>query len=452
VRALAAVIGLLALLGPVPYTAPQGDLNLDGAVDAIDLQCLVLLFDYTTAWNDFSPTPCEDDPDCQLLLGNDAVCREGPDGSPTCVPVCLSDSVLLKAAPPGNCSAAVPETDTCIGATWKRGADFDCDGETTVADFSFLVAIIMNKIGGTGTADIDNDGQLNFCDDDTDGDGTEDSIDCALTDPLIPSCVGKQCGDDGCGGSCGQCALLEECENFLCSQVPTGEFLVTDAGAEMIYRIDTEGSVINSFTSPVEGIRGIAHDLRSPLHCWVTGMGDQMSFYKLSILTGDVTAVVPNQIGADMTMGGMRGLSYDMRSNPAEDLLYQGLVNKTGIDTTHGSHVQGGMGAFKTAYPSPQGGFKSGYWGVAAYGAGQSERYASNFDLNFIERWDGSTFKSSFAIPVEEPRGLALGPANTFWVLDATTKKIYRVSAIGLVLSSLDAPGYSPMDISYWEG
>jgi MYXO-CTERM domain-containing protein len=30
------------------------------------------------------------------------------------------------------------------------------------------------------------------------------------------SCVGKECGDDGCGGSCGSCGTGYSCENGLC--------------------------------------------------------------------------------------------------------------------------------------------------------------------------------------------------------------------------------------------
>ena len=34
-----------------------------------------------------------------------------------------------------------------------------------------------------------------------------------------PSCAGKECGDDGCGGSCGKCGTKENCENGKCSTV-----------------------------------------------------------------------------------------------------------------------------------------------------------------------------------------------------------------------------------------
>jgi hypothetical protein len=34
--------------------------------------------------------------------------------------------------------------------------------------------------------------------------------------PCVPSCAGKQCGDDGCGGSCGGCPAGTECKAFVC--------------------------------------------------------------------------------------------------------------------------------------------------------------------------------------------------------------------------------------------
>jgi outer membrane protein assembly factor BamB len=59
---------------------------------------------------------------------------------------------------------------------------------------------------------------------DADGDGVPDSKDCKPNDPLVwaPSCVGKDCGDDGCGGSCGTCNVGFTCQDFVCKAVPLG--------------------------------------------------------------------------------------------------------------------------------------------------------------------------------------------------------------------------------------
>jgi agmatine/peptidylarginine deiminase len=34
--------------------------------------------------------------------------------------------------------------------------------------------------------------------------------------PCVPNCAGKQCGDDGCGGSCGTCPSGKTCQNYQC--------------------------------------------------------------------------------------------------------------------------------------------------------------------------------------------------------------------------------------------
>ena len=61
-------------------------------------------------------------------------------------------------------------------------------------------------------------GQAGACDDWTEerpalGEG----CDCA------PQCGGKECGDDGCGGSCGECDAPESCEGSVCVCVPACE-------------------------------------------------------------------------------------------------------------------------------------------------------------------------------------------------------------------------------------
>lgn len=38
--------------------------------------------------------------------------------------------------------------------------------------------------------------------------------------PCKPACKGKQCGEDGCGGSCGDCGFGAPCVSGLCGCVP----------------------------------------------------------------------------------------------------------------------------------------------------------------------------------------------------------------------------------------
>ena len=43
-----------------------------------------------------------------------------------------------------------------------------------------------------------------------------ESDDCSIIKSCIPSCVGKNCGDDSCGGSCGTCQAGKACQSGAC--------------------------------------------------------------------------------------------------------------------------------------------------------------------------------------------------------------------------------------------
>ncbi len=61
-------------------------------------------------------------------------------------------------------------------------------------------------------------GQAGACDDWTeDRPALGEGCDCA------PQCGDKECGDDGCGGSCGECVAPESCEGSVCVCVPACE-------------------------------------------------------------------------------------------------------------------------------------------------------------------------------------------------------------------------------------
>ncbi|HDP73621.1 MAG TPA: hypothetical protein ENN46_01540, partial [Candidatus Woesearchaeota archaeon] len=39
---------------------------------------------------------------------------------------------------------------------------------------------------------------------------------CVCQEPCVPDCDGKECGDDGCGGSCGPCQIGQVCKDYKC--------------------------------------------------------------------------------------------------------------------------------------------------------------------------------------------------------------------------------------------
>jgi len=190
----------LALGGADPYTAPDGDLNRDGVVDAVDLQCEVLLFDALQGASELTEDACAVDGDCPPS----STCRPGPTTYKLCFPGCLAPQVTF--GPVGGPVCDDPDEDSpeCLGTVAKPNADMNCDEAFTNVDFQFVVALVMGKAGGPGTADVDGDGLLNFCDPDSDGDVVEDPDDCSPLDPTVAICDdGNVCTDDSCtDGAC----------------------------------------------------------------------------------------------------------------------------------------------------------------------------------------------------------------------------------------------------------
>ena len=193
-----AVCGLwLLMAGPIPYSAPDGDLNQDGQVDALDVQCSVLLFEWL-GLGDGVGIACGAPADCEQV-GFGAQCRPGFGADLICLPNCLGDAVALGGEGMPVCDSPELDNDDCFGMTPRRVADLNCDGSMGNEDLIYMVAVVMSKLGLPGSPDLDDDGRLNFCDDDTDGDLVEDELDCDLLDPLVSDCDdGNPCTDDFC--------------------------------------------------------------------------------------------------------------------------------------------------------------------------------------------------------------------------------------------------------------
>jgi len=60
----------------------------------------------------------------------------------------------------------------------------------------------------------------------------EDSVDLDISpETCFPACVGKECGDDGCGGSCGTCPGGKICVDGQCEVLVTDGFVSISAGS-----------------------------------------------------------------------------------------------------------------------------------------------------------------------------------------------------------------------------
>ncbi len=193
---LLAVAALLT--GAAPTTAPSGDLNLDGEITVVDLQCMVITYSTLILFEESGAGACDADGDCAAGL----TCRVGFSPETLCLPACLSAEVALGDINASPCEDPGADHATCLGLTARRNADLDCSGALDSGDLNFLVALLLGKTGGPGTADMDGDGRLNFCDDDSDDDAVPDPVDPAPLDPTIPGVQAEECNgvdDDGDG-------------------------------------------------------------------------------------------------------------------------------------------------------------------------------------------------------------------------------------------------------------
>lgn len=84
----------------------------------------------------------------------------------------------------------------------------------------------------------------------------EDGKDILDDDVCVPDCVGKECGDNGCGGSCGTCTGVKQCIAGQCScevEALNGEDDDCDGHVDEDFDLDHDG-VCDSPDCPVEDI------------------------------------------------------------------------------------------------------------------------------------------------------------------------------------------------------
>jgi hypothetical protein len=212
------LLALPLLYAPVPFTAPCADLNRDGLVNATDLQCEILVFRSLALVDPDAPHQCDSDADCADAPGPGVVCRGAFTKARRCLPKCLAAMVPVGKDVGIMCDNPLENSEACFGTTQVQSADLNCDGTIGNVDIIFLVALVMNAVGGPGTADHDNDGRLNYCDEDSDNDSDPDAIDCAPLDESIFSGAPELCNglDENCNGKIDEYLGEVSCGTGLC--------------------------------------------------------------------------------------------------------------------------------------------------------------------------------------------------------------------------------------------
>lgn len=184
-------------------------------------------------------SPCDaPEPGEESCDGMDNNCNgstdEGPlcdDGNPCTSNQCLGAEGCQNPPLDGACDDGDPCTlgDHCSGGTCLSGEPSEpclescgngtCDPDETTCncpgDCGLCQGCCAQQICVEGTENPS-------C-----GSGGEPCVACQPQELCVngaclcqPSCANLQCGDDGCGGSCGVCALHNECQNGLCVEVP----------------------------------------------------------------------------------------------------------------------------------------------------------------------------------------------------------------------------------------
>jgi pectate lyase len=105
---------------------------------------------------------------------------------------------------------------------------------------------------------------------------------CHCVDPqtCVPQCLGKTCGDDGCGGNCGLCAATDACQGFQCVPKTTGPDCSTlpyDPQALLAERVGfgatttggSPGNVYHVTSKANSGPGTLRHALESTENYWI---------------------------------------------------------------------------------------------------------------------------------------------------------------------------------------
>ncbi len=153
----------------------------------------------------------------------------------------------------GSFSADVSEPSQDSGASWGEGGTDGGDWSADPGD-------------DTGTADGSPDAGPGG----NSGTGTGTGGNVGPNGECVPSCTGKQCGPDGCGGSCGWCGGNDSCQAGSCTSV---DGCTPDCAGKMIGIEDGCGGVCSGSGFGIGLVPGGAQDA---------------AYYKSKVMAGEV--------------------------------------------------------------------------------------------------------------------------------------------------------------------
>lgn len=222
---------------------------------------------------------------------------------------------------------------------------------------------------------------------------------------------------------------------------PVASVLLTDSGTDTIYRLGLDGSVLNSWASPVSGLQGVALDRRERDGFWVAGTGALGTFYKV-----DFSGAVVDTMVGQTTVRDIRGLDYVM--DDGGDLIAAMGVNVNSIDVLWGFREDTGQRWIESGHYD--GGFLNGLWGVHVIAMPLGfDRWVTRQTTDTLDQFVNETHTAVLSIAPTEARGMAELPDGSFLVVDQATARVVHLAADGSTLGAFATPGNRPSGISY---
>ncbi len=182
---------------------------------------------------------------------------------------------------------------------------------------------------------------------------------CEVDCPCEPNCENKECGDDGCGGSCGSCPNGQGCSNFACGECAPGSKSFTYSGQVVTYQLPDCVTSLTMQLTGAEGGRNVDDNLPGGRGARMKGTVSVPGGAVLKLLVGGKGEDVKANAGGGggtfvwldgsdtllMAAGGGGGGGYD---NAGYDAV-------TGINGTNGNGVAGGAGVDGFGGTAPDG-------------------------------------------------------------------------------------------------
>ena len=182
---------------------------------------------------------------------------------------------------------------------------------------------------------------------------------CEVDCPCVPDCENKECGDDGCGGSCGACPNGQGCSNFVCGDCAPGSKNLTYSGEVVTFELP---ACVTSVTIQLTGAEGGRNTDKN----YLGGRGARMKGTVtvpggavLKILVGgkgeDVKANAGGGGGTFVWLGGSDTLLLAAGGGGGGGYDNAGYDAVVGANGTNGNGVAGGAGVDGFGGTAPDG-------------------------------------------------------------------------------------------------